>query len=280
MNVAARTDHGALRVPGAPIDLDGVHFAYADGTAALAPVSLHVAPGEFVAVLGPSGCGKSTLLKLIAGLLTPGAGAIRVDAAPKSRSGGSSPRIAFVFQAPTLMPWASVAANVRLPLDLAGIERAQASRRVSEALALVGLDAFAGALPRTLSGGMQMRVSIARSLVTEPSILLMDEPFGALDEISRQALDMELLSLWRSHGFSVVFVTHSIHEALLLSQRVLVMSARPGRIVSEVRIDEPYPRSAQFTVSLRFSELAQQVLQHLLRGGSAAGASRPAQEGR
>jgi NitT/TauT family transport system ATP-binding protein len=280
VNVAARADRGAPRDSGAAIDVDGVAFAYADGTRALEPVSLRVAPGEFVAVLGPSGCGKSTLLKLIAGLLTPGAGSIRIDAAPAPLAGSKSPRIAFVFQAPTLMPWASVAANVRLPLDLAGIERRQAGQRVSESLALVGLEGFAGALPRTLSGGMQMRVSIARSLVTEPAILLMDEPFGALDEISRQALDMELLALWRSRGFSVVFVTHSIQEALLLSQRVLVMSPRPGRIVAELRVDEPYPRSAQFTVSLRFSELAQQVLQQLLRTGTSAGASQPAPEGR
>jgi NitT/TauT family transport system ATP-binding protein len=159
-----------------------------------------------------------------------------------------------VFQAATLMPWARVAANVRLPLDLAGVERASADRAVADALALVGLAGRAASFPRELSGGMQMRVSIARALVTEPHLLLMDEPFGALDEITRNRLDAELLELWARRSLTVVFVTHSIYEAAFLSTRVMVMSAHPGRIAAEVEIDEPHPRPDSYRTSQRFAE--------------------------
>jgi NitT/TauT family transport system ATP-binding protein len=177
--------------------------------------------------------------------------------------------LGFVFQEPTLMPWARVADNVRLPLDLAGLPREQADERVHAALALAGLQGFEQSLPRELSGGMKMRASLARCLVTRPRLLLMDEPFGALDEITRYRLDSDLLHLWQQQGLTVIFVTHSIHEAVFLSQRVLVMAARPGRVVDEVRIDEPYPRSADFRVSTAFAEHAAR-LQRSLLGASTA----------
>jgi NitT/TauT family transport system ATP-binding protein len=173
-----------------------------------------------------------------------------------------------VFQAPTLMPWASVQSNVRLPLDLGGTPRPEADARVADALKLVGLGKFASALPRALSGGMQMRVSIARALVTEPQLLLMDEPFGALDEITRHRLDADLLALWAAKKLTVVFVTHSIHEAVFLSTRVVMMAARPGRVVEEVRIDEPHPRTADFMVSPQFSRYAKRLQDSLLRASS------------
>ncbi|MEO7402520.1 MAG: ABC transporter ATP-binding protein, partial [Burkholderiales bacterium] len=219
----------------------------------------------------PSGCGKSTLLKMIAGLLAPSDGRLLLWRKPVAEQAASSNRLAFVFQSPTLMPWASVRTNVRLPLDLAGMPRAEADDRVSDALRLVGLHKFSNALPRALSGGMQMRVSIARGLVTQPDLLLMDEPFGALDEITRHKLDADLLDLWRKK-LTVVFVTHSIYEAVFLSTRVVVMAARPGRVLREVKIDEPHPRNDSFRVSQKFAAYARE-LQELLAEASAAGAT-------
>jgi NitT/TauT family transport system ATP-binding protein len=221
-----------------------------------------VQPGEFITLLGPSGCGKSTLLKLVAGLLAPSAGQVRC---------ASDTPLGYVFQEPTLLPWARVQANVRLPLDLAGMPRAQADARARAALARVGLAGFEQALPRQLSGGMQMRVSIARALVTAPRLLLMDEPFGALDEITRNRLDSELLALWQAQGLTVLFVTHSIHEAVFLSSRVLVMAARPGRVVDEVLIDEPHPRQEAFRVSTRFAAWAQRLQASLLAASAGGG---------
>ena len=224
--------------------------------------------GEFVTLLGPSGCGKSTLLHLVAGLLAPSGGQVLRWGEPVQGTTRAGRRLSFVFQEPTLMPWAHVQANVRLPLDLAGMPREQADPRVREALALVGLDRFAGHLPRELSGGMRMRVSIARGLVTQPALLLMDEPFGALDEITRHKLDGELLDLWRRQQLTVLFVTHSIYEAVYLSSRVVVMAARPGRIVDQVAIEEPHPRGPQFRVSTAFSAYAQRLQDSLLRASS------------
>jgi NitT/TauT family transport system ATP-binding protein len=256
------TPEGTQDSPPFAVELHGVEKTYPDGTRALQPVSLGVRAGEFVTLLGPSGCGKSTLLHLVAGLLEPSGGRILVQGGPPGEAGRG---LAFVFQQATLMPWARVRANVRLPLDLAGLPRAEAERRVDEALARVGLQDFAGHLPNQLSGGMQMRVSIARGLVTRPALLLMDEPFGALDEITRHRLDGELLQWWQQHGLTVLFVTHSIYEAVYLSGRVLVMAARPGRIVDEVPIDEPYPRQPGFRVSTAFSRHAARLQQSLLR---------------
>jgi NitT/TauT family transport system ATP-binding protein len=252
------------------VEVLSVEKTYPNGTRALMPVDLTVREGEFVTLLGPSGCGKSTLLKMVAGLLEPSDGRLLLWRRPVGEVESTGHRLSFVFQEATLMPWASVMTNVRLPLDLAGVPRAQAEQRVRAALQLVGLGRFETHLPRELSGGMQMRVSIARGLVTDPTLLLMDEPFGALDEITRNRLDGELLELWRSQKLTVIFVTHSIHEAVFLSNRVVVMAARPGRIVDEVSIDEPYPRGADFRVSMAFSQYARR-LQDSLLAASAAG---------
>ncbi len=236
------------------VALDGVTKRFEGGVQALAGVDLRVAAGEFLTLLGPSGCGKSTVLRLVAGLDRASAGAID---APALRSDGAD--TAFVFQDATLMPWASVADNVRLPLRLAGERRAECAPRVARALASVGLAEFAQAFPNQLSGGMKMRVSIARALVTQPRLLLMDEPFAALDEITRQKLNVDLLAAREAQGFATLFVTHSVYEAVFLSQRVLVMSARPGRIVAEVAVAAPHPRDAGFRRSAAFVEACAQV---------------------
>lgn len=248
----------------AALEVLSAEKTYPNGTRALMPVNLRVEEGEFVTLLGPSGCGKSTLLKMVAGLLDASDGRLLLWRKPIEKLEESSRKIAFVFQSPTLMPWASVQNNVRLPLDLAGIEKTQADERVANALDLVGLSKFAKALPRALSGGMQMRVSIARSLVVQPDLLLMDEPFGALDEITRHKLDSDLLDLWHKKKLTVIFVTHSIHEAVFLSSRVIMMAARPGRVVQEFNISEPYPRTADFMVSPQFSVYAKQLQDSLL----------------
>ncbi len=261
MNTAATGAVPAVQVLGA-------EKTYAQGTRALLPVQLTVPEGGFVTLLGPSGCGKSTLLKMVAGLLPPSAGSIALWGGPVDALEARGHRLSFVFQDATLMPWARVEANVRLPLDLAGVPRAEATPRVRQALERVGLGRYAGYLPRELSGGMQMRVSIARSLVMQPQLLLMDEPFGALDEITRNRLDSELLALWQQQSLTVLFVTHSIHEAVFLSQRVLVMAARPGRVVDEVLIDEPYPREPAFRTSTAFSAWATRLQDSLLRASS------------
>jgi NitT/TauT family transport system ATP-binding protein len=269
------TESAAYTLPPQPrltvpaVEVLSAEKTYPNGTQALLPVDLSIAEGEFVTLLGPSGCGKSTLLKMVAGMLEPTDGRLLVWRKPVAQIDESGRRMAFVFQSPTLMPWASVRSNVRLPLDLAGVPRKEAEDRVAEALELVGLDKFAGALPRALSGGMQMRVSIARGLVTQPDLLLMDEPFGALDEITRHKLDAELLELWQKKKLTVIFVTHSIHEAVFLSSRVVMMAARPGRVVEQFRIDEPYPRRADFMVSPQFSRHAKTLQDSLLRASSA-----------
>ena len=243
-----------------PIELQNVTKRYGRGTLALQDVSLTVGAREFVSLLGPAGCGKSTVLRLIAGLETPSGGRIR---APALAAASASADTAFVFQDPTLMPWASVFDNVWLPLRLAGRSKIEAMASVRRAVASVGLAEFESAFPAELSGGMRMRTSIARALVTQPRVLLMDEPFAALDEISRQRLNGDLLAWWQSAGLAVLFVTHSVFEAVFLSQRVLVMSARPGRLTAEVRIDEPTPRTPEFRTSLRYAQACREVSQAL-----------------
>ena len=246
----------SLGTADAVIELNAVTRQYERGTLAVQDVSLQVGGKEFVSLLGPSGCGKSTVLRMIAGLDSPTAGQIRAPALA-SRDGDS--QTAFVFQDPTLMPWASVFDNVWLPLRLRGQPRAAAAAAVRSALAGVGLSDFEDSFTAELSGGMRMRASIARALVTQPRVLLMDEPFAALDEITRQRLNADLLDWWKSAGFAVLFVTHSVFEAVFLSQRVLVMGARPGRIQAEVVIDEPYPRTAEFRSSMRYTQSCRDV---------------------
>ncbi|HKQ29384.1 MAG TPA: ABC transporter ATP-binding protein [Burkholderiales bacterium] len=236
---------------------------YANGTRALNPIQLAIRPGEFVTLLGPSGCGKSTLLKMIANLIAPSGGRLLWWRHGFERVGEPGKSLVMVFQDATLMPWSRVQSNVRLPLDLRGVERNAANARVAEALALVGLAGFERHYPRQLSGGMQMRASIARALVTEPNLLLMDEPFGALDEITRNRLDSDLIQLWWKKKLTVIFVTHSIYEAVFLSTRVVVMAARPGRIIAEVPIDEPHPRSDAFRVTQKFANYAKLLSEHL-----------------
>ena len=227
---------------------------YDNGVSALGPLDLDVAKGEFVALLGPSGCGKSTALRLMAGLSAPSSGTVNV-----SHKGDGRHPIGFVFQEPTLMPWANVRENVRLPLKLSHVPATETAARIDEALAQVGLAEFADAFPRELSGGMKMRVSLARALVTDPDILLMDEPFAALDEITRFRLNNDLLALWRDLDKTVVFVTHSVFESVYLSQRVIVMTARPGRISAEFRIETAEPRAEEFRTSAEYAGYCREV---------------------
>jgi NitT/TauT family transport system ATP-binding protein len=279
-------------IPDAPIvALRRVGKAFANAVVALDDFDFTVRHGEFVSLLGPSGCGKSTALRLIAGLTEPTGGAIDWGDAERPRarehdpekwgpvfgkdhaqikklerddfSKKSRPALGFVFQEPTLMPWTDVFGNVHLPLKLKGLDRAAAAERVDAALAGVGLVDFAGAYPRELSGGMKMRVSIARALVTAPQLLLMDEPFAALDEITRFRLANDLLKLWQSLGKTVVFVTHSVFESVFLSNRIVVMTPRPGRVFAEIAIDAPYPREESFRTSPEYAGFTRRVSQAL-----------------
>src|SRR6202171_4489649 len=242
---------------GLAVSLRGVTKVYDSGVTALGPLDLDVNKGEFVSLLGPSGCGKSTALRLIAGLIAPTSGSVGISKPTGQTRPGHS--IGFVFQEPTLMPWTNVRENVRLPLKLAQAPATEASARIAEALTQVGLTEFADAFPRELSGGMKMRVSLARALVTDPDILLMDEPFAALDEITRFRLNNDLLSLWRNLRKTVIFVTHSVFESVYLSQRVILMTSRPGRISAEFRIDTTEPRGEDFRTSADYAGYCRDV---------------------
>ena len=239
------------------LSLCEISKTFDNGTKAIARLDMDVADGEFVALVGPSGCGKSTALRIIAGLLSPDSGTVTFAAA--------KPEIGFVFQEPTLMPWASALGNVRLPLDIEGMNRGEADDRAARALTRVGLSGFAKAYPRELSGGMKMRVSIARALAAEPKLLLMDEPFAALDELTRQALNDDLLKLWAEDQLTVIFVTHSVYESAYVSGRVVVMTPRPGRVAAEVVLKPPYPRDESYRLSPAFTEGAGKVSAALKR---------------
>jgi NitT/TauT family transport system ATP-binding protein len=239
------------------VSLHEVGKTFPNGLAALANYDLDVRQGEILTLLGPSGCGKSTVLRLIAGLANPTAGAIDWSA-PQVKN-----NIGVVFQDATLLPWASVFDNVFLPLRLKGVPREAASPRVDEALAHVGLLNFSRALPRELSGGMRMRCAIARALVTRPELMMMDEPFAALDEVTRFKLNDDLLALKRRFGATIVFVTHSVFEAAYLSTRIVVMSRRAGRLIDEIEIDSEIPRDDDYRSSKTFADVCRRASQAL-----------------
>jgi len=239
------------------LSLDHVDKVFGTSVVALRDMTLEVRQGDFISLLGPSGCGKSTALRLIAGLMPPTAGRI------EWKGGFSTGDLGVVFQEPTLMPWATVADNVWLPLRLKGRRRREVMPEIEEALATVGLTGFEGAYPRELSGGMKMRVSIARALVTHPRLILMDEPFAALDEITRQRLNDDLLAMRERLDCTIIFVTHSVFESVFLSDRIVVMAARPGRVHHELQIDAPYPRTDAFRTSTEYIELCREASETL-----------------
>ena len=235
------------------VTLRGVGKAFGTGTLALDGLDLEIRDGEFLSLLGPSGCGKSTALRIVAGLSEPTRGTVTWSD-PAARKG-----IGFVFQEPTLMPWTTVLGNVFLPLKLAGVDRAAAAPRVMATLTRVGLAEFAQAYPRELSGGMRMRVSIARALVTGPDLLLLDEPFAALDEITRLALNDDLLRLWEEHRPTILFVTHSVFESVYLSTRIAIMTARPGRIAADLEVLLPQPRERSLRADPAYGAMCERV---------------------
>jgi NitT/TauT family transport system ATP-binding protein len=252
----------------AAIEISGVslRFDTADGpVAALSNVDLKVARGEFVSFIGPSGCGKTTLLRAVADLETPTSGSIRVNGM-SPREARASRAYGYVFQAPALYPWRSVARNIALPLEIMGFDRSERDARVAKGLELVNLSGFGNKYPWQLSGGMQQRASIARALSFDPDLLLMDEPFGALDEIVRDMLNQQLLRLWEVTGKTVLFVTHSIPEAVFLSTQIVVMSPRPGRIIDVIACDFPRDRALDIRETPEFMGVANRV-RHGLREG-------------
>jgi len=264
-----KVDLPPVQASGALLSLAGVGKVFSNGVTALDNVDLAIGEGDFVSLLGPSGCGKSTALRLIAGLSTPTSGTLEWRGGSFDRSG-----LGFVFQEPTLLPWASVFDNVWLPLRLRGVSKAKAAPAIMEMLARVHLDGFAEAVPRELSGGMKMRVSIARALVTKPRLLLMDEPFAALDEITRFRLNDDLLSLWQDERFTAIFVTHSVFESVFLSSRIVVMAARPGRVFEELAVEAAYPRDEAFRTSPDYAALCRRASDVLSAAMQANGGGR------
>jgi NitT/TauT family transport system ATP-binding protein len=231
------------------VTMRDVSKVFSNGTLALKGMSLDVQGGEFISLLGPSGCGKSTALRIIAGLGAPSSGTVEWPRSKINSKGLPEGDVGFVFQEPTLMPWSTVFGNVHLPLKLRGVSKADAHDMVMQQLSNVGLADFAKAYPRELSGGMKMRVSIARALVTQPKLLLMDEPFAALDEITRQKLNDDVLELWSRTKVTIIFVTHSVFESAYLSSRIVVMRARPGQVYTDLPIAQPELRDGAYRVS-------------------------------
>ena len=252
------------------VELEAVSKRFLSGVEALAAVDLRVGPGEFLSLLGPSGCGKSTLLRIVAGLSSPTSGSCNLRLGEEGRRAPTG-RIGFVFQDPTLMPWSTVAANVELPFRIAGRVRGEERDRVIAALRAVGLAGFERAYPHQLSGGMRMRVSIARALVTDPDLLLLDEPFAALDEITRLALNDDLLRLWEARRPTILFVTHSVFESVYLSTRIAVMTARPGRIAAELPVGLPQPRERGLRTSPEYAAICETVSAVLAQAMAEAG---------
>ena len=250
-------------VPAAAIGVDGVSLTFrgARTTHVLDHVDLAVQPGEVVALIGPNGCGKSTLLRVLAGLVRPDEGAVHIDGDPVS---GPDSRVGLVFQEPRLLSWRTAEQNVRFPMELAAWSRDRQQARADDLLGLVGLREFAGARPSTLSGGTRQRVSIARALALEPQVLLLDEPFSALDALTRERFNAELLRLWERTGTTIIMVTHSIREAAFLADRVVVMSPRPARVAAEIRVDLPRPRRIADLDSPVVSSVAAAVRAHLV----------------
>lgn len=249
------------------IEADSLEMTFAGGVQALRAVRCAIGAGEFVSLVGPSGCGKSTLLRLVAGLLAPTAGRLSV-AGRSPRQARDALRVSFVFQDATLLPWRSAEGNVALPLELAGVPREVGRQRAAAGLRRVGLGDFAGRRPRELSGGMRMRVSLARALVTQPELLLLDEPFGALDDLTRQALGEELLGLWNEHRWTALFVTHNIAEAAFLSTRIFVISPRPGTIVAGVRVPFPPRRTPELRAQADFARFVGELTAQLRKAPS------------
>jgi len=244
-----------------PLVAEDIHLVYHDGnvpTKALEGISLRVAKGEFLGILGPSGCGKTSLLRVLSGLVRPTAGRVFLGSEPLVTP---SRRVGLIFQGANLMPWRTVLRNVTLPLEVAQVPLPQAQAKAQDLLQLVGLSGFEQAHPAQLSGGMQQRVAIARALVHDPVILLMDEPFGALDAITRERLSLEFLRIWSAHHQTIVMVTHNIQEAVFLADRVLVLSPRPGRVVLEMPIPLPRPRTQDTLYSREFADLSRRVRQ-------------------
>jgi NitT/TauT family transport system ATP-binding protein len=249
------------------VRIEHVWMTFPEGHVAVEDASFHVTRGEFVSVVGPSGCGKSTLLRMIAGLIAPTRGVVNVGGRPAS-AGQDTHRIGFVFQDPRLLPWRTATQNIALPLELEGVPRSERTRRITDVISLVGLTpADAAKYPRMLSGGMRMRVSLARALVTDPDVLLLDEPFGALDDMLRQQLNDELLRIWSARRPTAVFVTHHVAEAVFLSQRILIVTPSPGRIAAEVRVPFEYPRRPELRATGEFARCTGEVSRRFREAG-------------